>query len=258
MTDLLAIVIVGLGTYTSRSVFIISLANRRIPDPILVSLQFVAPAVLSALIVALLIDDRGEVVIGVPELSAFVAGATVAQRTRNHVWTLGAGMCAFWLLGAIREEITAPTARQLELWRVYLDALAAGGLDEPSHGVPPRALLRTRHRQCGNSDDGAGIRPRGWPNLYRTRGAGVPRPGATTGHSTPNWPWLQIGGAVGLATLLTVADTTATTPGTGLSAAAWVGGAATIAAAVLALALRSPHQPMPNDGHDSAAPSARG
>jgi branched-subunit amino acid transport protein len=101
MTDLLAIVLVGLGTYASRAVFIVALANRRIRDAVLVSLQFVAPAVLSALIVALLIDSDGNVAIGIPELSAFVVGGFVAYRTANHVYTLIAGMGVFWIVRAL-------------------------------------------------------------------------------------------------------------------------------------------------------------
>ncbi len=102
MTELLAVAIVGLGTYASRSVFIIALANRRIPAAVLVALQFVAPAVLAALIVALLTDtDTGRVVVGIPELAAFAAGGGVAYKTRNHILTLVAGMAVFWVVRAM-------------------------------------------------------------------------------------------------------------------------------------------------------------
>ncbi|MDZ7841643.1 MAG: AzlD domain-containing protein [Gammaproteobacteria bacterium] len=101
MTALIAIAVVGLGTYLSRAVFILALANRRIPGAVLVPLQFVAPAVLSALVVALLINDDGSVAIGVPELSAFIVGAAVAWGTRNHVYTLIAGMGVFWIIRAL-------------------------------------------------------------------------------------------------------------------------------------------------------------
>ncbi|MGI9610640.1 MAG: AzlD domain-containing protein, partial [Acidimicrobiia bacterium] len=74
MIDLLAVVIVGLGTYFSRSVFILALADRKIPDPVLVALQFVAPSVLAALVIALLIDSDGNVAIGIPEVSALALG----------------------------------------------------------------------------------------------------------------------------------------------------------------------------------------
>lgn len=101
MIALVAIVVVGIGTYLSRSVFVLALANRKIPESVMVALQFVAPAVLSALVVALLITEDGSVAIGVPELWAFAAGALVAHRTRNHIFTLVAGMGVFWILRAL-------------------------------------------------------------------------------------------------------------------------------------------------------------
>ena len=101
MTFLAAVLIVGAGTYFSRAFFIIALADRKLPDLVLVAIQFVAPAVLSALVVALLIDSEGNVAIGVPELSAFVAGGAVAYRTKNHIWTLIAGMATYWVVRAL-------------------------------------------------------------------------------------------------------------------------------------------------------------
>lgn len=101
MTVLLAVVIVGLGTYLSRSVFILALANRRIPEGVTVALQFVAPAVLAALVVAFLTDSSGSVAIGIPELSAFAVGGLVAHRTRNHILTLISGMTVFWVVRAL-------------------------------------------------------------------------------------------------------------------------------------------------------------
>jgi len=101
MVDLAAIAVVGLGTYIFRALFIIALAKKRIPEPILVALQFVAPAVMAALIVALLTDSAGNVAIGIPEVAAFVVGGAVAYRTKNHVWTLFAGMAVYWLVRAL-------------------------------------------------------------------------------------------------------------------------------------------------------------
>lgn len=101
MTAFLAILVVGVGTYLCRSIFILALARRRIPDPVLVTLQFVAPAVLGALVVALLIDEGGGVAIGAPETAAFVVGGVTAHRTRNHILTLIAGMGMFWLVRAL-------------------------------------------------------------------------------------------------------------------------------------------------------------
>ena len=98
MGDFLATVVVGLGTYVFRAAFIVALAKRRIPDVVLVALKYVGPAVLGALIVALLTDSESNVQIGIPEVAAFVAGGFVAPRTRSHIWTLLAGMTVYWVV----------------------------------------------------------------------------------------------------------------------------------------------------------------
>jgi branched-subunit amino acid transport protein len=101
MTTFVASVIVGIGTYVSRSLFILALAKRRIPDSVVVSLHFVAPAVLSALVITMLTNDDGTVAIGVPELAAFIAGGATVYKTRNHILTLVVGMTVFWVLRAL-------------------------------------------------------------------------------------------------------------------------------------------------------------
>lgn len=101
MGDLIAVLVVGLGSYLFRSIFILALANRRIPDQVLVALRFVAPAVMAALVVALLTDSEGNVAIGVPEATALLVGGAVAQTTKNHIWTLFAGMTVFWVVQAL-------------------------------------------------------------------------------------------------------------------------------------------------------------
>lgn len=101
MTAFIATLVVGLGTYLSRSIFILALARRKIPDPVLVALQFVAPAVLGALIIALLIDEDGSVAIGIPEVAALAVGGAVTYKTRNHILTLVIGMTVFWVTRAL-------------------------------------------------------------------------------------------------------------------------------------------------------------
>lgn len=101
MTDFLATAVVGLGTYVFRAVFIVALARRRIPEAVLVALRYVGPAVLAALIVALLTDAEGNVEIGIPEVAAFVVGGAAAYRTRSHIWTLLAGMAVYWVVRAL-------------------------------------------------------------------------------------------------------------------------------------------------------------
>jgi len=101
MTTFIATVIVGVGTYVSRALFILALAKRRIPDAVMVSLQFVAPAVLAALVIAILTNDDGSVALGIPELGAFVAGGATVYQTRNHILTLVVGLSVFWVLRAL-------------------------------------------------------------------------------------------------------------------------------------------------------------
>lgn len=101
MTTFIASVVVGIGTYASRAIFILALAKRRIPDTVMISLQFVAPAVLSALVIAVLTNDDGTVALGIPEIAAFIAGGATVYRTRNHILTLVVGMTVFWVVRAL-------------------------------------------------------------------------------------------------------------------------------------------------------------
>lgn len=101
MITFLSTVVAGVGTYASRSVFILSLARKRIPDNIRLALEFVAPAVLGALVVTVLIDDSGSVAIGIPEVSALTVGGIVTYKTRNHILTLVLGMTVYWVVRAL-------------------------------------------------------------------------------------------------------------------------------------------------------------
>ncbi len=98
MTAFLAIVVVGVGTYLSRAIFILALADRTIPPRVASALQYVGPAVLSALVVALMIDGDGQVAAGVAEIGGLSAAGLVAWKTRNLIYTLALGMAVFWLL----------------------------------------------------------------------------------------------------------------------------------------------------------------
>lgn len=101
MTDFLAVLVVGLGTYALRSVFILALANRRIPPTVIAALDYVAPAVLAALVVSLLVGADGTLAVGPAEVAALVAGAAAIWRTRNFLLSAGIGMAVFWLVGAL-------------------------------------------------------------------------------------------------------------------------------------------------------------
>lgn len=101
MITFLSTVVAGVGTYLSRSVFILALARTRIPDNIRLALDFVAPAVLGALVITLLIDDSGSVAMGIPEVSALAVGGATTYKTRNHILTLVLGMTVYWVVRAL-------------------------------------------------------------------------------------------------------------------------------------------------------------
>ena len=101
MTVALAIVLTGIGTYLSRAIFIVALAERRFPPLALRVLEYVAPAVMGALIVSMLTTPSGDVQIAAPELVGLGVAALVAWRSRNHILTLVAAMLSFWSMLAL-------------------------------------------------------------------------------------------------------------------------------------------------------------
>ena len=98
MSGLLAILLTGLGTYTSRAVFIIALANRHIPAQVRLAMEYVGPAVMASLVVTMLVSPEGEIAIGPAEVGALAAAAALAGTTRNHLLTLAGAMGVFWAL----------------------------------------------------------------------------------------------------------------------------------------------------------------
>lgn len=95
---LVATVVVGAGTYLTRASFIVALANRELPPNLRTALQFVAPAVLAALVVSLLFGGEGGSDSGLAEVVALGVGGLVGWRTKSLVWVLVAGMVTLWLL----------------------------------------------------------------------------------------------------------------------------------------------------------------
>jgi len=100
MSTFLAIVATGIGTYFSRSAFILMLAEKQLPQNVILALQYVAPSVLGALIVTMLVGPAGDAVVGVAELAALAVAGVVAWKFRNAIYTLLVGMAVFWLIGA--------------------------------------------------------------------------------------------------------------------------------------------------------------
>lgn len=101
MSQFLAILLAGIGTYLSRAIFIVALADRQFPPLALRALEYVAPAVMGALIVSMLTSLNGEVLIAAPELAGLACAALVAWKTRNHIYTLLGGMAVFWGVAAL-------------------------------------------------------------------------------------------------------------------------------------------------------------
>ncbi|WOJ96601.1 AzlD domain-containing protein [Congregibacter brevis] len=100
MSQFLAILLAGIGTYLSRAIFVVALAEVRFPPLALRALEYVAPAVMGALIVSMLTSSEGEVLIAAPELAGLSSAALVAWKTRNHIVTLLTGMAVFWTVAA--------------------------------------------------------------------------------------------------------------------------------------------------------------
>jgi branched-subunit amino acid transport protein len=99
MILLLAVILTGLGTYASRAVFLVALADRRLPRRVEEGLEYVGPAVLAALVVTLMVDEGGRFTGGVPEIVALLVGGVVAWKSRNLLAVVAAGMGAFWVTG---------------------------------------------------------------------------------------------------------------------------------------------------------------
>ncbi len=87
----------ALATFLTRFTMIAVLGHRVLPPPLRRWLRYVPPAVLSALVVPAALAPQGRVEVGLPAWSV-LAGAIVAWRTRNVLWTIVSGMAAFWLL----------------------------------------------------------------------------------------------------------------------------------------------------------------
>ncbi|MFO7299156.1 MAG: AzlD domain-containing protein [Actinomycetes bacterium] len=101
LTAFLVILAVGVGTYVSRSVFILALANRHIPPALVRALSYVAPSILSALVVTQIVGSDGHFTIGIAETAGLLAGAVTVWRSRNFLLSAGVGMAVLWVLSAL-------------------------------------------------------------------------------------------------------------------------------------------------------------
>ena len=98
MTFWMAVLVLTAFTYLTRSVFILTLADRQLPDLITTALRYVAPATLAAFVASLLVGEEG--VTGLapsPEVFALVVSGLVAWKWQSTVLTMCIGMGALWL-----------------------------------------------------------------------------------------------------------------------------------------------------------------
>lgn len=104
MTDIAIIVTIGVGTYLLRLSFIGILGSRTMPDWAMVPLQYVAPAVLAALVApAVLMRDNSIDLSPVtnPRALAALIALLIAWKTKSVAAVIVAGMAVVWLLQAL-------------------------------------------------------------------------------------------------------------------------------------------------------------
>jgi branched-subunit amino acid transport protein len=95
------VLIVGMAvvTFVTRYPVMVYFGRLEIPEPIMRTLRFVPPAVLTAITVPMVVMPDGEQIALTytnPALFGSAAAALVAWRTHNLPLTIGAGMALFW------------------------------------------------------------------------------------------------------------------------------------------------------------------
>lgn len=94
----------ALGTYALRASFILFVDRLgTLPPRLEAVLPYVPPAVLAALIAPAVLAPAGTLppAADAPRLAGGAVGLVVAWRTESMLATVGAGMAAFWIVGAL-------------------------------------------------------------------------------------------------------------------------------------------------------------
>jgi branched-subunit amino acid transport protein len=93
-------IVLGLLTFAIRFSFISMLEHINMPRNFIRALRFVPIAVLSAIIAPELAYYNNALAISLtnPRLLAGILATIVAFKTKSVIWTISAGMAAFWLL----------------------------------------------------------------------------------------------------------------------------------------------------------------
>lgn len=99
------LVVVGMGviTYAIRLSLIVLLERIELTAVVRQALNYVPPAVLSAIIFPELLQPEGTLYLSLENgrLLAGLLAMVVAWRTKNVLLTIGAGMVALWILQAL-------------------------------------------------------------------------------------------------------------------------------------------------------------
>lgn len=99
MTAWLTFALAGLGTYLSRSLFVILVGDRPLPPKAIRALRNIGPAVLAALTASLLTSGRlVEFATSPPEVVGVVAGVGVGVWRRSFGWSFVAAFTSWALL----------------------------------------------------------------------------------------------------------------------------------------------------------------
>lgn len=100
MTLWLTVIGMGIVTYATRIALIAGWEQVEIPPLLQRGLQYVPPAVLSAIIFPEVLRPGGDfdLSLGNVRLLAGLLAAVIAWRTKNVLLTIGGGMAALWLL----------------------------------------------------------------------------------------------------------------------------------------------------------------
>ena len=93
-------VAVGILTFLTRLSFILLQDKWQPPELITRGLRFVPVAVLTAIFIPeiMIVEDQLALSPGNVRLLAGILAILVAYKTKSALWTIGAGMAAFWLL----------------------------------------------------------------------------------------------------------------------------------------------------------------
>ena len=103
MTNVAIVLAIGIGTYLTRLSFIGALGDRRLPPTVERALDYIAPAVLGALVLQSVVRPEGQIDLSPENLRLFAAlgAGVVAWLTRNVLATIAAGLGLLWLLDGL-------------------------------------------------------------------------------------------------------------------------------------------------------------